>query len=174
MDLSGFDATQVAPADDFGVIPPGEYLVQIIESEEKPTKDGGGSYLWLEHEILDGEFKGRKLWNNLNLNNANEKTVEIARRQLSAIAHAVDVLQPRQSADLHFKPLVAVVKVRPAGPDKQGIQRDAQNSISTYKPLDGSKPVVAVPASAQPVVATAQAKVPAFSGNAPWKAKKAS
>ena len=75
-----FDATQVEPNQPFTVIPAGKYKIQAIASEIRPTKDGNGQYLWFEHEILDGEYQGRKLWERLNLWNSNQQAVEIAQR----------------------------------------------------------------------------------------------
>ncbi len=77
-DLRGFNANTVEPMDSFDPIPAGEYLCVITASEEKPTKAGNGSYLQLEFEVIEGPYKGRKLWERLNLNNPNETTVKIA------------------------------------------------------------------------------------------------
>jgi hypothetical protein len=104
-DLSGFDANTVDPAVGFVPIPEGDYLAAIVASETKPTKAGTGSYLELTIEVLEGEFKGRKLWSRLNLDNPNQQAVDIARAELSAICRAVGVLTPADSSELHDKPL---------------------------------------------------------------------
>jgi hypothetical protein len=57
-----FDASSVDPTMPFEVLPPGRYLVQIVSSEMRPTKDGAGQYLWLELDVLEGEYQGRKLF----------------------------------------------------------------------------------------------------------------
>jgi hypothetical protein len=118
------------------VIPPGKYLVQIVNSEMKLTSTGG-ELLWLEFDILDGEHKGRKLFDRLNLQNSNAQAVEIAQRALSAICHATGQMQVNDSQQLHYKPMVATVKVQPAGPDRNGIQREAQNQIRGYEAAEG-------------------------------------
>ena len=82
-----FDASSVDPTMPFEVLPPGRYLVQIVTSEMRPTKDGAGQYLWLELDVLEGECQGRKLFDRLNLVNPNPTAVEIAQRTLSAICH---------------------------------------------------------------------------------------
>ena len=84
-----FDATEVAPAVPLEVLPPGKYLAQLIESEMAPTKAGDGQLLKLVFEILEGPSTRRKIFDQLNLVNRNEQTVEIAQRTLSAICHAV-------------------------------------------------------------------------------------
>lgn len=83
-DLSGFDASKIAPSS-FDVLPSGEYDAVIVASEMKPTSEGNGKYLKLELQILSGEYQNRKLFDNLNLFNPNDKAVQIARGTLSAV-----------------------------------------------------------------------------------------
>jgi hypothetical protein len=165
----GFDATSVAPSAPMELIPPGKYVAHIIASEMKDTSTGG-QYLKLEHEILDGPHAKRRLWNNLNLVNSNATTVEIAQRQLSAICHAIGVLKVSDSEQLHFKPLLVTVKIRPAGNDKSGVMRQAQNEVGGYEPAGGNR--VVSPSANQPVRQTqSSAPVTSSSGGGvpPWK-----
>ena len=145
-----FDATTVAPADSIEVIPAGWYNAQIDQSEMKPTKDGSGAYLELRFSILDGQYVNRKVFTRLNLRNANPVAQEIAYRQLSAICHAIGVLQVQDSQQLHGRPLKIKVRVRAASGDYE-----ASNEISAFKSIneqvDG--PVGGAPATA---------------GGAPW------
>lgn len=156
-----FDATEVAPAQPFEVIPAGKYVCQVITSEMRPTKDGAGSYLWLELEILEGEHAGRKVFDRLNLQNSNQQTVDIARRALSALCHAVGELQVQNSEQLHFKPVLVTVRVRPASDGY-----DASNEVRGYAPVDGSKVVAIQAPAAKPAAAAPAAKTP------PWRAHK--
>ena len=64
--LNGFNAATVEPSQDFEPIPAGKYLAMITESEMKPTKSGGGQYLQLTFQMLDGPYKGRYVWARLN------------------------------------------------------------------------------------------------------------
>src|SRR5215475_9157985 len=113
MSYLAFDATAVEPKKPFEVLPPCRYVVQIVASEMRATRDGLGKYLWLELEVLEGEHRGRRLFDRLNLVNANQTTVEIAQRTLSAICHAVGKLQVQNSEELHLIPLLADVRVQP-------------------------------------------------------------
>jgi len=108
-----FDASAVDPTSTYDVLPPGKYTVQIVNSEMRPTSNGLGQYLWLELDVLDGEHAGRKLFDRLNLVNANTQTVEIAQRTLSAICHATGKMQVTDSEELHLIPLQADVTVQP-------------------------------------------------------------
>ncbi len=80
--------------------------------------------------MLEGAYAGRKLFDRLNLINANPTTVEIAQRTLSAICHAVGKMQVDDSEQLHLIPLIADVKVQPP---KNGY--DASNTLR-YMPLE--------------------------------------
>ena len=155
-DLRGFDAQTVEPNDSFDPIPNGDYLCIITMSEMKPTKAGDGAYLELELQVIEGPYQGRKLWDRLNLNNANETTVKIAKGTLSAICRAVGVLQPTDSCELHDLPLVAKVACR-----KRDDTDELTNVIKSYKKRDA---VAAVPASSP-----APAKAAATSSTPPWK-----
>ena len=101
MSTINFNANEVEPSTGYDPIPAGKYQAVITESEMKPTKTGNGQYLQLEFEIIEGEYKNRKVWARLNLENANADAVRIARADLSAICRAVNVLQPRDSVELH-------------------------------------------------------------------------
>ena len=72
MAFISFNATQVQPQASFDPIPAGKYICQIVESEIKSTKAGTGQQLVLTWEVLDGEFKGRKVWDRLNISNPNK------------------------------------------------------------------------------------------------------
>src|SRR3954463_8318121 len=120
---SRFDAHSVEPNTPFEVIPAWKYHVQITNSEMRDTKGGTGQYLWMELAIIDGPHANKRLFERLNLVNPNEKAVEISQRTLSAICRATGQMSVTDSEQLHHKSMVATVKVRPAGPDKNGIHR---------------------------------------------------
>jgi hypothetical protein len=127
--LNGFDASQVEPTASFDPIPAGKYLAAVTESEMKPTKNGSGNYLQLTFTVLDGEYKNRVLWARLNLSNPNATAVKIARSELSALCHAVGVLQPRDSVELHNIPLLITVKLK-----KREDTGELTNEIKGYEP----------------------------------------
>lgn len=150
--LGTFNANEVEPTTSFEPLPAGKYLAAITESEMKPTKSGGGSYLQLTFTILDGEYKNRVVWARLNLNNPNATAVKIARSELSAICHAVGVMQPRDSVELHNLPLLITVKCK---------KREDTGELTNE--LKGFEPKAAAPAVGQPQQA------PVTSNTPPWK-----
>ena len=147
-----FDATQVDPQSSFDPIPAGWYKAIIIESEMKPTRNGQGQYLQLTLQVLDGQHSGRHLWERLNLMNPSTTAVEIAQKTLSAICHAVGVMTPKDSAELHNKPMQVKVKIVPADG-----QYEARNEITGYKAIDGAQPAATQAAATATQPATAQA-----------------
>ena len=161
-----FDANSVEPSN-FDVYPAGKYLSQIVSSEMRPTTDGRGQYLYLELDILDGQFAGRKLFDRLNLVNDNPDTVDIAKRALSSICRATGQMQVKDSEQLHLIPMIADVRVRPP----KG-QYGESNSIR-YLPRNAAAPATtAAPGASSvptaPAFATAPAN-PAASAGLPWK-----
>ena len=96
---TAFDAAGIEPTTAYEILPAGKYRAQIVESEMRVTKNGMGKYLWLMLDILEGPQQGRKVFDQLNLVNANPTTVEIAQRTLSAICHATGKLQVNDSEE---------------------------------------------------------------------------
>lgn len=151
-----FNAENVEPQVALEVVPKGDYLAIMTQSELKDTRAGTGQYLQCVWEIVDGEQRGRLLWDRLNLKNPNATAVKIAESQLSAICHAVGVMRPKDSTELHGKPVLLKVTVEPRD-DKPG---SFKNEIKGYSSPKGSTaPVAAKPAA----TATTTASVP------PWK-----
>jgi hypothetical protein len=165
----GFDANNVEPNKAFDLIPDGWYEAMIVESERKSTKAQTGEYIALTFALLAEPFKSqnRKLWDNLNVKNPNDKAVQIARGQLSAICRAVNVLVPRDTSELHNLPLLVKVGTEVGG---DGVVR---NKIKGYKPRDGA--VAAAPATATSTspAPSGQAHQPSNAGATPPWAKKA-
>jgi hypothetical protein len=150
-----FNANEVEPSSSFDAIPAGKYLAVITNSDEKKTKKGDGAYLQFEFEIVEGEYKNRRLWARLNMKNDNAETVRIARADLAAICRAVNVMQPRDTIELHNLPLTIVVKYRKNQDD------EIVNEIKGYAPkasLSGA--VSATPATTAPSTASGNSQPP--------------
>ena len=162
-----FDASQVAPQASSGPLPAGVYLAHIVESDVQPLKSGNGEGLKLTFEIIDGQFKGRKVWENLNIRHTSEDTQRIAQSQLSALCHAVNVIKLMDTAALHFKPVRINVTVREAVG-----QYKASNNIKGYEAAGGGisapataptpAPVAETPAWPTPEQEAAKSKAPAW------------
>ncbi len=135
-DLNGFNAEAVEPLSDLSPLPVGDYICVIDDSEVKETRAQDGSrYLMLVLKVIEeGPYKDRTLWARLNLWNKNPKAREIAERELSAVCHAVEVLRPRDSAELHGKPLL--VKVSQSKRPDNG---EMSNEVKGFKPVSAAQ-----------------------------------
>jgi hypothetical protein len=149
-----FDASTVAPQASTGPVPAGTYLAQVIESDIKDLASGNGKGLKLTFEIIDGQYKGRRIWENLNIQHSSEESQRIAQSQLSALCHAVGVIKLRDTAALHMKPVKIKVTVREA----QG-QYQANNNVKGYESAGPVAPTQVAEASSAPAPAS---KAPAW------------
>jgi hypothetical protein len=127
-----FNAANVEPdAGRVGAIPAGWYPVSIDDTEIKPTSGGSGLYLNTRYTVLDGPYKGCKIWHKFNTKNDSDKAVEIGYKQLSALMHAVNVLKIDVTEQLHNIPLFVKVKfVPPEG------QYDSKNEITAFRSIN--------------------------------------
>lgn len=153
--LNNFDANNVDPSVALDPIPAGKYIAVITETEMKPTKAGGGKYLQLTFQIVDGDHKGRLVWARLNLENKSEMTVKIARGELSAICRAVGVMAPKDSVELHNIPLEINVGVK-----KRDDNGEFTNVIKGYGKKGGGAAGARVPVGVGPG---------SLGGTPPWK-----
>ena len=155
MRLDGFNAGAIDPAKPRTALPAGKYKCVITQSGEEPTKAMTGTKLKLQMQVIDGPHQGAYIFDQLNLNNPSETAMQIAQRTLSAICHAVGVMMPQDSSDLHNKPLMVTVKMETSQ------QYGDQNKVAGYEPCGGS---------GAPVAAAAAVAAPAAPSNLPpWK-----
>ena len=129
-------------------LPDGTYKAVITDSEMRATKAGTGHYLNFTWEITSGEHRGRKVWANYNVDNPNEKAVEIAKRDLASVCTAMGKNGFEDSQDLHFHEIEVLVKIREAS---NGYA--ASNEIKGYSAPAGAAP----PPPAAPVAPAAEA-----------------
>ena len=124
INLSEIDAPSFEP------IPNGTYKAVITDAFEKETNAGNGSYLALTIEIIEGEYAGRKVFDNLNLNNPNQKAVQIAQQTLKAITVAINKTSVQTEADLVNIPLAIKTKIR------KNEQYGDKAEVKAYLPLE--------------------------------------
>lgn len=147
-----FNAQTVAPQQAFEPLAGGWYVMAITGAEQKVTNAGTGTYLKLELTVVDGPFKGRKVWTNLNLNNPNPKAVEIAQQQLSAICHAIGVMQLQNSQQLMNIPMGVKLSIRKQdGYEDSNDVRGFKNAADVVVQTAASAPVQQVAAPVQQV-----------------------
>ena len=127
-----FDASQVDPQNTYEPLPAGDYLCMIVDSDVKPTKAGTGHYAQFTLQVLEGQYQGRMIWDRINIHNQNATAQEIGQKQLSALCHAVGVLQVQDTTQLHDKPVVVRLGL------KDDRQYGPQNEVKGYKQPEGT------------------------------------
>lgn len=156
----------------FDVLPAGEYSAIIEASDYVDNKQGTGRILKLTYQIIDGpgECKGRKIFENLNLENASDQAAQIAKRSLNSICAACGIAFLKDSEELHNIPMIIDVRV------KDSAEYGKQNRIAKHSPMDGvggtaqaaETPAPAPAKSATPKSTAAGGKA----GARPWEKKK--
>jgi len=136
---NNFDAQRSVeenPPISFEPVPAGWYPTIITSAEWKPTngQSGPGEMLVLTASIIDGEYKGKRCWNNLNLKNNSDTAVKIAKANLGQLAIAIGTLHPKHESELLNKPTSAYWSVTP---ESKGYP--AKNEVKEWKPLNGEK-----------------------------------
>jgi hypothetical protein len=121
----------------FNPIPKDNYALKITESSYDQTKSKDGHALKLKIEVHEGEFEGRVIFRNLNLDNPSKQAMDIANREFATICRACGFPNGvEDSEELHGIVFTGEVDIKPGKGDYP-----AQNVIMNYLPLAGeSKP----------------------------------
>jgi len=99
-------------------LPTGTYAMKITDMQVKGNNGDTGSNLALEYTVLEGEFKGRKFFENLNLwHKTSSSAVEIAYKQLSSIGHALGITAGSDLTILADKAMLVDLQYVDATPD---------------------------------------------------------
>ena len=159
-----FNAGQHAERQHNSLMPAGWYVVQIVNSEIKPTKTPGGARLNLQFKIMQGDFAGRVMFGGYNVKNANPVAVQIAMEELAELSRAVKVPVWNDTEQLHGIPFNLKVKVR------QQPGYEPNNEPQIYQAIDNMEGVVyatkADMANLPKSTPVAAAQSPAFGGGA--------
>ena len=120
------DTNVVAPAEERGAFPAGEYLVTATESEVKPNAKGTGLIAKFRFQVVEGPSKGRLVFANMNFQHENPTAQEIGQGELSALSKACGITKLSDTSQTHGK----VIKV------KVGLEKDQngadRNVIKSY------------------------------------------
>ncbi|MCA0402044.1 MAG: DUF669 domain-containing protein [Proteobacteria bacterium] len=162
-------AALVESSNDFSPIPAGVYDVEVIESALVPTKAGNGTMLKLQLKVVGAQYENRRIFDQINIENANPQAQEIGQRQLSDLARACGLtVIPDDSDAFHGIPIRARVKI------KQDPQYGDKNEVAHYLEADGSPHPASQPAPRQQAATAAppRANTTPAAGNRPppsWK-----
>ena len=94
-----FNASEHEPARAIDILPNGWYNAEITDAEVLACKGvGNNERVSIEYTVIDGDHKGRKVWDSINHNHSKAQTQEIGQRELSAVCHATGVMQLSSAA----------------------------------------------------------------------------
>ena len=163
---------------DFPELPAGIYQLEVTASEVAATSTGSGTILKTTMAVIaPEEFKGRLIFNNYNLENANAQAQEIGQKQFASLCRAIGVSSVDDSEELHLRAFTA--KIGLGKPSKDG-KYPARAEIKRYffedegdvpvPEIDASQPAPAAPANDnKPAVRpAAAAAAPAAGARRPW------
>lgn len=125
-------------------MPAGWYKAVINAAAIEETAAKNGIYLKLEFKIIDGPFNGRKVYNNFNLKNPNQQTVEIAMKQLATLCGCINKWNRISNTD-ELLNIPLQIKLSDKGDSEY-------NDVKGYRDINGNDPVKPG-AGAQPMAA---------------------
>lgn len=155
------------------LIPAGMYQAIITASggdpnEERTGEDGlvssrsgKGRYLPMTFEIIEGEYKGRQIFKNFNLENSNEQAVKIAQSEIKELLQAVGwdfaskPCGPDDTSEIHMIPLTLQIIIR-----VNKNTDDEQNEIKHFKPRQTPGTTTAAPTRTSAATPQGQAVAP--------------
>lgn len=111
-DMTDIDMTDIKPAQDYPVLPDGEYTMFMSKSEKKENSKKTGSFLALEFIVVGGQYDNAKIFHNLNLWNPSDIAVNIAKSEWLVLCQAIKgVPAVKDSGELHDKKFVGTLAI---------------------------------------------------------------
>lgn len=170
--LEDFDDRSVAASTGVpGPVPPGEYMLQVEQTELVPTKDQTGMMLKAVLVVVSGEYEGRKIFPQFNVRNksAQAQTIGIGELKALALACGVDWEIARTDTDsLMWKPFKATIgfekeQINPA----TGTPYAPRNRVNKYHAAGQAAPAAVSATAPKPAPAAARPMAPQT--GLPWK-----
>lgn len=161
----GFDVSDVTPdtgatGGSYDPIPDGEYVLKALDAEEKATSAGTGSYIKVKFEVVKGEYTGRLIWQNFNINNPSEKAQRIGRQQMVAWATACGKPDADDTDKLLDKPFSAAVSIEKG--------TGGYSDSNRIKAFLFNQEAASAKAAPKPAAKPAPAAAPASKSANPW------
>lgn len=117
----------------FDLLPEGDYLCMLSKSEWKDNKAKTGKYIYMEFTVIEGEYKGMKFFERLNLINPNPTAVRIANQKMNQLCAACLLSDIEDTEELHGIPVMLTVVIN----ENKESDYPAQNEIKKFSNADG-------------------------------------
>ena len=128
-----YTAGEYEAVGEFSPIPAGMYDAKITSSDVTKNSKGTGDILKLTFEILDGQYKDRKIFENLNIRHDNPKAMQIAQNNLNGILKSTGMTGIKDTDQLIDKKLKIKVTIKTE-------DRGVNNRIVAYYELGSITP----------------------------------
>jgi hypothetical protein len=130
-------------------VPPGQYKCMIGKVERVPNKDQHtGSHLFMEFEVCEGEFEGRKIFLRVNLWHSSVKAKQFAYKQVKGLCLSIWGQDQRISDASVFIDAFCAVNVA-LGKEYEGVKRPEIKSFIELSKWNNPSFVPQVAAQAQ-------------------------
>lgn len=131
--LKDFNAGDV-PRGDAGIPEKTQANCVVSKMTEEKTKDGTGIYFKAEIDVVEGPYKGKKIWQNYNVVNSNADAVQIGKAQFASLCLAMGVPSPRHLSELCNRPF----RITFGKPKHNDFTGNEDSTIRKYDPVGGS------------------------------------
>lgn len=145
-------------------VPPGEYEVEIINSDIKQTRSGENQVVFI-YEIANGDYRGMQVFDRLSLFSMDPRVKEMSQRKLKTIAISCGLPNPNYVADtaeFHGRHMITKLAIR----EYNGNQ---YQDVKSYSPLNSSNRTPAAPRAATPPQQQAAAQSVNVHSMKPWE-----
>lgn len=147
-------------------VPLGKYYAIIERSEVNPTKNNDGKHLDLYIQVIDGPFKGKKIFRLLNYDNPNGDARIIAQKEINSIKMALfgDLRDIKNSELLHNIPFIIEIGSR--------INKNTKESelyVKKYTKIEGGTSVPSQPEQVNNSPQSAKEPAPSAEKKHPWE-----
>jgi len=119
----------------FDILPEDDYICMLTKSEWKDNKAKTGKYIYMEFTVVDGEHKGMKFFERLNLINPNPVAVRIANQKMNQLCAACLLTDIEDTDELQGIPVILVIGIQ----ENENSDYPAQNVIKAFKNADGEE-----------------------------------
>ncbi len=125
-----FDVDDAGDNESFSAVPPGEYKVVVLSTEEKVKEKG--RTLQIQMKISDGDYANRQIWDFLLVHHTSQKAQDISRARLKELKNAAGLEKLVDTDELIGSEVL--VKVSTEMNDYRG---EVQNRVKKYMPVNG-------------------------------------
>ena len=105
-------------------LPAGEYTAVVEDSDFRPTKSGSGELISVTLQVIEGQHRGRKIFDNMNIKHEKEIVQKIGKESFAELLRACGKPRIKDTAEIHGIPILIRV----------GLNKEGLSVVKRYKP----------------------------------------